>query len=73
MAGKSRYREFALYPQYQKMYIHAFDRMLEERKHRGKNQLSWQTGRDVFHWWMEDGILPGQIEFEDLIQEDELT
>lgn len=20
------------------------------------------TGNDVFHWWMEDGVLPGQID-----------
>lgn len=71
-ASKGRQMEFALYPQYIQMYIHAFDRMLEERKQKGK-ESQWQTGRDVFHWWMEDGILPGQIEFEDLIQEDELT
>lgn len=68
-ASKGRQAEFALYPQYMQMYIHAFDRMLEERKRRGK-ESQWQTGRDVFHWWMEDGILPGQIEFEDLIQAD---
>lgn len=24
------------------------------------------TGRDIFHWWMEDGVLPGQLEFEDV-------
>jgi hypothetical protein len=21
---------------------------------------SWRSGVDVFHWWMEDGVLPGQ-------------
>ena len=67
MAGKGRHKEFARYPQYQKMYIHAFDRMLDERQRKGKVQRSWQTGRDVFHWWMEDGVLPGQIEFDDLM------
>lgn len=70
MAGTAgRQREFARYPKYQEMYIRAFDRMLEERKRRGKMQGSWRagtTGRDVFHWWMEDGILPGQIELTDL-------
>lgn len=69
MAGKGRQREFARYPQYQQMYIHAFDRMLEERKRKGR-ESQWQTGRDVFHWWMEDGVLPGQIEFDDLLQEE---
>lgn len=46
---------------------------LEERKRRGKMQGTWRigtTGRDIFHWWMEDGVLPGQIELEGLEGED---
>lgn len=57
--------EFALYPKYRQSYIRAFDRMLEERARRGKLNGTWRmgtTGEDVFHWWMEDGILPGQID-----------
>lgn len=74
MVSKSRWKEFAKWPAYQQMYIHAFDRMLEARRAKYlENKIGWQTGKDVFHWWMEDGVLPGQIEFEDLIQEDELT
>lgn len=73
MAGTAgRQREFARYPKYQEMYIRAFDRMLEERQRRGKMQGSWRAGtpgRDVFHWWMEDGTLPGQLEFSDLEEE----
>lgn len=63
MAGKKRYMEFARYPTYKKAYIAAFDRMIEERKRRGtkgNSTLGFETGIDVFHWWMEDGILPGQ-------------
>lgn len=64
MAGTSvRYNEFAQYPTYKKAYIAAFDRMIEERNRRGKMEGEtrfWYTGNDVFHWWMEDGILPGQ-------------
>lgn len=64
MAGTSmRYNEFAQYPTYKKAYIAAFDRMIEERKRRdmmkGFTRMG-DTGVDVFHWWMEDGILPGQ-------------
>lgn len=55
--------EYARYPTYQKSYIRAFDRMIAERKNRGRDCV-WQTGIDVFHWWMEDGVLPGQMEFE---------
>lgn len=62
MAGKARYAEFARWPGFQRNYIRAFDRMLEERKARGKaeNPRWGKTGEDVFHWWMEDGVLPGQ-------------
>lgn len=63
MVGKKRGIEFARYPTYKKAYIAAFDRMIAERKRRGtkgNSAYGWETGIDVFHWWMEDGILPGQ-------------
>lgn len=70
MAGRRmRYFEFARYPTYQRAYIRAFDRMLEERAARGKVNRTWRagtTGRDIFHWWMEDGVLPGQVGFEEM-------
>ena len=74
MAGaKGRQKEFTRYPKYKDAYIRAFDRMLDERKRRGKTDGTWgagTTGRDVFHWWMEDGVLPGQVELEDLLSEE---
>ena len=63
MAGKSRTMEFAMYPKIKLAYIRAFDRMLEERRRRGKmaGGMRWgETGVDVFNWWMENGVLPGQ-------------
>ena len=74
LAGKARYAEFARYPKFQQMYIAAFERMLAERKRRGKLESSWRmgtTGRDVFHWWMEDGVLPGQYTLDDMETSDE--
>lgn len=59
MAGKSRAFGFARYPKIKNAYIRAFDRMLEERRKRGL-PCQWQSGVDVFHWWMEDGVLAGQ-------------
>ena len=44
--------------------------MLAERKRRGKMQGSWRmgtTGLDVFNWWMEYDILPGQMNFDEII------
>ena len=70
MAGKrGREFEFTRYPTYQRAYIRAFDRMVEERAARGNVDGTWRagtTGRDIFHWWMEDGVLPGQVEFEEM-------
>lgn len=59
MASKTRIMEFARYPKIKAAYIRAFDRMLEERRKRSL-PCQWQSGVDVFHWWMEDGVLPGQ-------------
>ncbi len=63
MVTKARSFQFDRYPKYKEMYIRAFDRMLEERLRRGRALGTWRTGMDVFHWWMEDGVLPGQLEF----------
>ena len=63
LAGIARYAEFARWPGFQRNYIRTFDRMIEERKSRCRydDAQSWTTGEDVFHWWMEDGVLPGQV------------
>lgn len=58
--------EFARWPKYRDNYIRAFDRMLEKRRLRGLKG-KWQTGLDVFRWWMEYDNLPGQL---DLFEED---
>lgn len=63
MAGKARYAGFARWPGFRRNYIRTFNRMIDERKARGL-PTEWRTGEDVFHWWMEDGILPGQIEID---------
>ncbi len=60
MAARTRAMEFARYPRIKAAHIRAFDRMLEERRKRGLETYSWRSGVDVFHWWMEDGVLPGQ-------------
>ena len=50
MAGKGgRQREFMRWPSYEKMYISAFERMLDVRKAKGL-PCDWQTGMDVFRW-----------------------
>lgn len=61
MANKKRQFEFASYPKYRDLYIRAFDKMVEIRKLEGKDCYNWNNGVDVFHWWMQDGVLPGQM------------
>ena len=60
MAAKTRITEFARYPKIKAAYIRAFDKMLALRIEKGIDAYSWRSGVDVFHWWMEDGVLPGQ-------------
>lgn len=56
---KKRYFEFSVYPKYQQLYIHAFDRLITERKRRGL-KTQWKIGEEVFRWWMEDKNVEGQ-------------
>jgi phosphoadenosine phosphosulfate reductase len=67
MAGKAgRELEFARFPKYKNLYMLAFRNMLDERAARGK-YISWATPQDVFNWWMEYDVLPGQVDlFEDM-------
>ena len=66
MAGKKgRAAEFIRWPKYKQLYINAFDEMLKERERRVKMDGSWRMGDrgiDVFNWWMEYDVLPGQID-----------
>ena len=62
MAGKTRYREFALYPTYERAYKKAFEKMLLVRKMAGKDDSTggWIDAESVFRWWMDDNTMPGQ-------------
>lgn len=63
MAGKAgREREFLRWPEYKRLYLAAFDQMLRERAARGKQTYVWQDATDVYRWWMEYDVLPGQMD-----------
>lgn len=64
---ENRNIELGRWPKYKKMYIKAFAKMLNRRIEKGKKNYDWRTGEDVFRWWMDDGVLSGQIKFEDII------
>ena len=75
LAGdKTQREEFLRWPQYEKLYLNAFDRMLKERIAKGtaSNDMSWQNARDVMNWFLGNGILPGQIDlFEEMEADDD--
>lgn len=71
---RTREREFLRWPKYKKAYLNSFDKMLQLRKERhaqDPNRPVWRTGgfdtdeptaQDVFNWWMEYDVLPGQVD-----------
>lgn len=62
MAGKQRYREFAMLPTYERAYKRAFEEMLLIREKDGKEDRTgkWKDAESVFRWWMEEDFIPGQ-------------
>lgn len=54
MAGKQRYREFQIFPTYERAYRHAFAKMLDLRKKAGRQCDSriWGNVDAFFRWWM---------------------
>ena len=51
--GRQQKREAALYPKYKQMYIHAFDRMIMERKRKNLSTVL-ANGTEVYAWWIGD-------------------
>ena len=69
---RGRSIEFARWPKYLTAYLHAFERMIREREKRGKLDGTWRMGTDpmeIFHWWMQDGVMPGQFVMEEFDNE----
>ena len=66
IAGRrTRWREFADFPQYKQAYIRAFDKMIRIREARGL-ETRWRSGEEVFVWWMEDQNIKGQMTLYDI-------
>ena len=45
-------RDFERWPEYERLYLRAFGRMIEERKKRGLTIERWETPEGVMKWWM---------------------
>lgn len=70
MAGQAgREFQFARFPKYKDLYLLAFRNLLAERAKRGK-YINWETPMDVFNWWMEYDVLPGQMDLFEMEDED---
>ena len=69
-----RIAEFNRWPQYKDLYISTFDRMIGERYRKGRMNGDMKIGycgKDVFNWWMENNVLPGQIDIDDFLEEED--
>ena len=74
LAGpKKQIQEFLRWPRYEQLYLNAFDRMLKERVLRAteSNEMSWQNARDVMNWFLSNGVLPGQMNIDDFLEEED--
>ena len=67
MVGKKRWFEFRIFPKYKQAYIKAFDKMLQIRKMKGKDDSTgrWKNANELFRWWMEDDNIEGQISLDE--------
>ena len=54
MAGsKGMKKELEAYPKYRKLYVMAFEKMLQANKEKGiVSKRNWRTGEDVMQWWL---------------------
>ncbi len=69
---REKQRDILTFPAYKERYIKAFEKMLEVRKERGKDDSKggvWKDAKSVFKWWIEDKNIEGQISFEFTNQE----
>lgn len=60
--SSNQFQELEQYPKYKLNYIKAFDRMLARRREKGLTCDSWQTGEDVYRWWILRKALPKEID-----------
>lgn len=51
LSSNAKY-ELERWEKYQQAYIRAFERMLKTRKEKGMTEMGWQTGKDVYDWWI---------------------
>ena len=55
------------FPKYKQNYILAFDKMIRTSK---KKKHNWETGEDVYKWWIQDETIEGQMNIFDFIEKE---
>ena len=70
MAGNSRKRGFKRWPYMERYYRKAFRDYLVLHPDSCKRN-DWHTVDDVWHWWLEDGVVSGQISIDEYENGDE--
>ena len=77
---REKMKEFSDYPKYKNLYIKAFEKMLKAREESGKVNLGndwhwWETGEDVFLWWIEEykRNVKGQITIDEWMKGNEVN
>ena len=48
---KKQLRDSERWPKYKDLYIGAFEKMLERRREKGKENMLWNSGQAVWDWW----------------------
>ena len=45
----------------ERYYRRAFAEFLARDPEKYADKYGWRTVDDMWHWWLEDGVLPGQV------------
>lgn len=70
------YEELEAYPKFKEAYLRAFQRMIDNRKAKGrgvKGQVDWNTPESVLDWWLNRTQMAdkNQLTFDDVMEEEE--
>jgi phosphoadenosine phosphosulfate reductase len=66
---KGMEQDFLKYPKFKEQYLRTFDKLVQVRNQKGLKQI-WDTGKDVFNWWLYGTVKQkqcvGQMDIEDM-------
>ena len=69
--SRSQKAELEEYPQIKRLYIRAFQKMLDNKyTPEEREQMDWKTGEDVYNWWVDPSIGLNKIQLSLFDEED---